>query len=299
MNNTISIADICKDVSTFLGVPFDDSRRRLLNKRVTFLLEQVAFVNKSELTKNGQKKMFVPEADAAIIRNILHACDTEDGEFIVKWINGSLDISDPLTSITLNAELEEPIRRAEITMETDAVTVDEWIATIHCLTGFDYARQALALENQLHKLRECSLGARTSVDYGAIYSDDGCGHRNYVLESADKKDPLSKDVLDEIVDKLGTANDFFVAINQITERMIEKMETGIVEDLRTFAMAKGSFEAEKAFSRDEYTASIVSDYIPYYNSLADYCKKHPDTTKMLEEEQKITGLEEFLRCSDQ
>ena len=136
------------------------------------------------------------------------------------------------------------------------------------------------------------------MDYGAIYSDDGCGHRNYVLESADKKDPLSKEILDEIVDKLGTANDFFVAVNQITERMIEKMEAGIVEDLRTFAMAKVAFEAEKAYSRDEYTASIVSDYIPYYNSLADYCKKHPDTTKIIEEEQKITGLEDFLRCSD-
>lgn len=297
MNNTISIADICKDVCTLLGVPFDDSRRRLLNKRVTFLLEQVAFVDKSDLTKNGQKKMFVPETDAAIIRNILQACETEDGELIVKWINGSLDLSEPWMSITLNAELAEPIRRAEMTMETDEVTVDEWISAIHCLTGFDYARQALALEKQLRELRECSLGARTCVDYGAVYCDDGCGHRNYVLEPADKKPPLSEEVLDAIVNKLGTANDFFVAINQITERMIKRMEEGIVEDLRTFAMAKNAFEAEKAYTRDEYTASIVSDYVPYYNRLADYCKKHPDITKLLEKEQKITGLEEFLRCT--
>lgn len=298
MSNRIAIADIYKDVCALLKMELDDSHRRLLNKRVTFLLEQVAFVSKSELMQNGQKKMFVPEADAAIIRNILYTCETEDGDLIVKWINGSLDISEPWTSIALNAQLAVPIRSAEMSFETDEVTVDEWISAIQCLTGFDYARQAVALEKQLRKLRECSLGARRGVDFGAVYCDDGCGHRNYVLEAGIPDKPLSDAVLDEIVAKLGTANDFFVAINQITEKMIEKMESGIVEDLRTFAMAKGAFEAEKVYSRDEDSASIVSDYVPYYNHLADYCKSHPDITEMLEKEQKITGLEDFLRCVD-
>ena len=298
MNNNVAVADICKEVCKFLGMELEDSRRRLLNKRVTFLLEKVAFIKKSELMKNGQKKMFVPKVDAAIIRNILYTCETQDGALIVKWINGSLDVSDPATSIMLNEQLEVSIRSAERSFETDEVTADEWIAAIHCLTGFDYARQALALENQLRKLKECSLGARCGVDFGTIYRDDGCGNRNYVLESVDRKEPLSKEVLDEIADKLGTANDFFVAINQITERMIEKMEAGIVEDLRTFAIVKSVFEEEKVFSRNENTASIVSDYIPYYNRLADYCKSHPDITEMLEKEQEITGLESFLRCSD-
>lgn len=169
MSNRIAIADIYKDVCALLKMELDDSHRRLLNKRVTFLLEQVAFVSKSELMQNGQKKMFVPEADAAIIRNILYTCETEDGDLIVKWINGSLDISEPWTSIALNAQLAVPIRSAEMSFETDEVTVDEWISAIQCLTGFDYARQAVALEKQLRKLRECSLGARRGVDFSAVY----------------------------------------------------------------------------------------------------------------------------------
>ena len=57
MSNRIAIADIYKDVCALLKMELDDSHRRLLNKRVTFLLEQVAFVSKSELMQNGQKKM--------------------------------------------------------------------------------------------------------------------------------------------------------------------------------------------------------------------------------------------------
>lgn len=298
MINYVAIADIFKEICALLEMDLDDSHRRLLNKRVTFLLEKVAFINKSKLMKTKQKKMFVPKADAAIIRNILYTCETEDGDLIVNWINGSLDVSDPCKSITLNAQLEVPIRNAVRFFETDEVTVNEWIAAIHCLTGFDYAKQALALENQLHKLRKCSLGARSGVNFGTIYCDDGCGHRNYILKPSDRQEILSKEVLDEIVDKLGTANDFFIAINQITDRMLEKMEERIIDTLRTLAMEKRAFEAEKAYSRDEYTASIVSDYIPYYNRLADYCKSNPDITEMIEKEQKITGLESFLRCSE-
>ena len=274
----------------------DDSFKRLLNKRLTKLLEKVAFVSKSELKDEKGKKLYLPNADAPIVRNLLVECEKEEEGIISKWLNGSYDTSIPINSIILNGMIEEPIRRAEIMQETDSVTVDEWIATIRCLTGFEYAKQAQLLMNKMNTLRVNSMGTRTCVNFGAIYVTDESGSRDYISEPQKKSEVVSSEILDLVVSNLNTANDYYVAINQITDKMLEKMESETIETLKFFANAKILCEQDKVFDIYNYN-SIVSDYVPYYNRLADYCKNNPKIVKEIEKEMGIENLEDFLRCN--
>lgn len=138
-----------------------DSYIRNLRKKMSFVIEKVALRKISDL-KQG-KNIMIPASDAPIVRNLIMASLDDEYPLIVDWFNGSLKSSDSQNCLCLFMSLKEPITRAEITGETDSVTVDEWIAAIGGLLNVDTAKNTLSMKDKLEKFRTETLVANNTV----------------------------------------------------------------------------------------------------------------------------------------
>ena len=176
---SIRAAEIYKDILTMKNISeqAQESYVRNLRKKMNFLVEKVALRKVSDF-KEGNN-ILIPNSDAAIVRNLLMSSLDDEYPLIVDWFNGSLDLSDSEICLLLYWSVKEPIMRAEMTGESDMVTVDEWLATIKGLLNVDMAENTIALKNKLEEFRVKTLVRDSTVSCGDIVIGHENGFRDY------------------------------------------------------------------------------------------------------------------------
>ena len=294
MENMVKAAEIYKAVQSALGYQeLDESLTRNLRNKMNFLMEQVALRKVSEFKKG--RDIFIPVNDAAIIRNLLMLAICDD-DMVYDWFNGNIDTSKAENSILLYWQLEEPITKAAMTGETDSVTVDEWLATIRGVIGFDMAKKTVQMKRKLEDFRLKTLVLDSTVRTGDIFAHFENGSRQYISERCERNTTLSNELLDKVVEKLYLQEDYFDALNQIFDRMIVDAESKAIPVIKKYALMKKVAECDKVRDLiDTKDMSIVSEYYPWFQKISEYLNKHPEETKKLEATTNTEGLQEFFR----
>lgn len=296
MDNMIKASEIYKEVLKIANIDDIDSNKRNLNNKLTFLLEQVALSEKQKFKKG--KFIMIPLCDAPIVRNLLVLAISGEGA-AYDWFNGNVNIEEAEESILLYWQLKEPIMRAEMTGETDSVTVDSWLATIRGIIGFDLAERTVELKRKLENFRVNSIALDSSVRIGDIYRTFENGTREYVIEGIKKNALLSDDLLDNIVKSLNKQEDYFSVLNQIIDKMLKDTEKKSLKNIEFYAAYKSITECNKAYEAIEGVSnpmeSMVSEYYPWFQKIADYLKNNPEIAKKIEETTKESDLEAFFR----
>lgn len=296
MRKTVTAAKIYEQVIQMTGCADDDSTKRNLRNKMNFLLEQVA-LRKSTDFKKG-RDILIPWNDAPIVRNLLAlAIDNgEEGNMIVDWFNNSLDTNDAQECVMLYMQLGEPVRRAEMTGETDSVTVDEWLASIRGILNYNMADKTLQLKRKLEDFRVNTLVMNNTARCGDVIVGYEDGSRYYGLERKTRKCQLAENLIEEILKDLLVQDDYFDVLNQLMDRMMIDAEQKAVPAIETYAMGKSLSECDKAMdllpTKDD---SIVSEYYPWFEKIHHYLQKHPDQIARIEEMAKTDGLAEFFK----
>ncbi len=288
-------SDIYKQIIRITGVPesAEDSVTRNLRNKMTFLLEQVALRNVADF-KHGNN-IIIPDNDAPIVRNLIMCSMDDEYPWIVDWFNNSLDLNDSLTCASLYMCVKEPIMRAEMTGETDSVTVDEWISAIQGLLNANMAEHTIRLKRAIEDFRTKTLVKNNTVNCGDIYITDDAGNRSYVSKAKERDVRLSDEILESIVRELYIQDDYFTVLNQIIDFMIKDAEKKALPDIEAYALAKNVTEFDSAVNLiDTEEGSMVSEYYPWFKKVAKFIESHPEETKAIEEKTKTTNLKEFF-----
>jgi len=118
--NVVKITEIYNEVLKVSNLNTEEeSNKRLLLNKLTFLVEQVVLRSKKEFKPGRDIK--IPKCDAAIVRNLLIEAISGEG-IVYDWFNGNVDTKLSENSILLYWQLKEPIMRAFMTGETDCQT---------------------------------------------------------------------------------------------------------------------------------------------------------------------------------
>ena len=276
-----------------------DSYIRNLRKKMSFVIEKVALRKISDL-KQG-KNIMIPVNDAPIVRNLIMASLDDDYPWIVDWFNGSLDISDSQNCLCLFMSVKEPIMSAEMTGETDSVTVDEWIAAIGGLLNVDTAKNTLSMKHKLEKFRTETLVANNTVRIGDVYATYEDGSRDYILQGNREIKKLPEAMLKDIVKDLNFQNDYFSVLEQIIDYMMKDAAEKTIPIIETYVMVKNLSEYESAVEMisgdresDEGGESMVSEYYPRFKKIADFLHKNPDEAEQIEKRTETENLEKFF-----
>ena len=270
----------------------EESYVRNLRNKMTFIVEHIALRKMSDF-KNG-KNIMIPVNDAPIVRNlIIAALDEENFPCVVDWFNGALDISDASNCHILSMMLEEPIRRAEITGETDSVTVDEWIATIKGILNVDMAINTMKMKHQLEEFRTRTLVRNSTIRLGDVTATDEDGNRSYILQGQHKDKLLPEALLSQITENLSFQNDYFNVLEQIISYMIKDAERKAIPDIETYAIIKNLSNCEKAIEAIA-SESMVSEYYPMFKKMAMFLRNNPDEARKIEAKTDTKNLETFF-----
>lgn len=239
---SIRAAEIYKDILTMKNISeqAQESYVRNLRKKMNFLVEKVALRKVSDF-KEGNN-ILIPNSDAAIVRNLLMSSLDDEYPLIVDWFNGSLDLSDSEICLLLYWSVKEPIMRAEMTGESDMVTVDEWLATIKGLLNVDMAENTIALKNKLEEFRVKTLVRDSTVSCGDIVIGHENGFRDYASHYEKKKKTLSDELLKSIVKDLSFQEDYYHVLEQIIDFMIEDAKDKAIPAIECYALAKTSLD---------------------------------------------------------
>ena len=205
--------------------------------------------------------------------------------------NGKLcDIIPTLIDIM---ELEKP---AEMTGESDMVTVDEWLATIKGLLNVDMAENTIALKNKLEEFRVKTLVRDSTVSCGDIVIGHENGFRDYASHYEKKKKTLSDELLKSIVKDLSFQEDYYHVLEQIIDFMIEDAKDKAIPAIECYALAKGVSDCETAIEmiRDPENITMVSEYYPWLKKIGAFLKDNPEETKRIEEYAQVKNLEKFF-----
>ena len=290
----VKASEIYNDIIARNGINEVDaeSYARNLRNKMTFIVEHIALRKMSDFKKG--KNVMIPVNDAPIVRNlIMAALDEEDFPCVVDWFNGALDVSDASNCHVLSMMLEEPIKRAEITCETDRVTVDEWLATIRGILNVDMAVNTMKMKHQLEEFRARTLVRNSTIRLGDVTATDEYGNRSYVLQGQHKDKLLSEALLSQITENLSFQNDYFKVLEQIISYMIKDAERKAIPDIETYAMIKNLSDCEKAI---EVIApeSMVSEYGPMFKKMATFLRNNPDEARKIEAKTDTKNLETFF-----
>ena len=292
---TVTAASIYREILTINNIPesMKDSYLRNLRNKFRFIVESVALRRMDEY-KDGRNIM-IPACDAPIVRNLILASLDDDYPFIVDWFNGALDLSDSAKCVFLGMSVKEPIMKAEMTGETDSVTVDEWLAAINGLINLNMAKGTAAMKDKLEEFRVNTLVMDSTVLDGDLTMSDGLGHRRYILQGRREKAQLSEDILGKIVQDLSFQQDYFAVLDQIMDYMMKDAEKKATPSIESYALAKAATECDSAQEMigagDE---SMVSEYFPWLKKIGAYLKTHPEEAARIEESVGTTGLVEFF-----
>lgn len=295
MINIVKITEVYNEVLKVSNLNTEEeSNKRLLLNKLTFLVEQVVLRSKKEFKPGRDIK--IPKCDAAIVRNLLIEAISGEG-IVYDWFNGNVDTKLSENSILLYWQLKEPIMRAFMTGETDEVTIASWLATIEAVLGFRTAEHTVNLKRKLEEFRVNSLALDSIVRTGDIYATDEDGGRDYILKSKEhQKDILSNEILDEIVNELHTQADYFIVINQLLDRMAQDAESKARPKIEWYARVKELVEVEKASDLIPVdNESMASEYFIWFQRIAEYLHLHPEITESIENATKINNLESFFR----
>lgn len=296
MCRTVTAAKIYEQVIQMTGVADDESTKRKLRNKMTYLLEQVALRKVSDLKKG--RDILIPWNDAPIIRNLLALSidDGDEGNMFVDWFNGNLDTNDAQICVLLYMQIKEPIMRAEITGETDSVTVDEWKAAIRGVINYDMADRTLKLKRKLENFRAKTLVMNSTVRTGDVIVGCEDGSRYYGLERKRNKKELSEELVKEILKDLYLQEDYFDILNQLMDRMIADAEAKAVPDIEVYAMGKELSGCDRAIdilaTKDDY---IVSEYYPWFEKIHQYLLRHPEEAVKIENEANTENLTDFFK----
>ena len=288
-------SDIYKQIVKITEVPAtaEESVTRNLRNKMTFLLEQVALRKVSDFKRGNN--IFIPDNDAPIVRNLLMCSMDDEYPWIVDWFNNSLDLNDSLTCASLYMCVKEPIMRAEMTGETDSVTVDEWLSAIQGLLNANMAEHTIRLKRAIEDFRTKTLVKNNTVNCGDIYAADEYGIRTYISKAHQRTASLSEDLLEKIVANLYLQDDYFTVLNQIIDFMIKDAEKKALPDIEFYACAKNLSEADSAIDLVESeNGSMVSEYYPWFKKVAKFIELHPEQIKDIEEKTKTSNLKEFF-----
>jgi hypothetical protein len=292
---SVKAADIYREILETLeiGESAAESTTRNLRNKMTFLLEQVALRKVSDF-KIGNN-IYISNNDAPIVRNILMCSMDDDYPYIVDWFNGALDLDDSQTSILVYETIKEPILRALMTGETDEVTVDEWISSIRGLLNVDMAKNTLSMKKKLEDFRVRTLVKNNTINYGDIIVCQEDGSRGYAIKSEKEEKTISQELLEKIVEELEFQGDYFSVLNQIMDYMIADAEKKAIPGIETLALAKSLSDTETAIEMiKENNGSMVSEYYPWFQKVADFLNKHPNDAKRIEEFAHTDNLERFF-----
>ena len=155
MRSEVKITEIYNEVLKASNINTEEeSNKRLLLNKLTFLVEQVVLRSKKEFKPGRDIK--IPKCDAAIVRNLLIEAISGEG-IVYDWFNCNVDTKLSENSIRLYWQLKESIMRAFMTGETDEVTIDLWLATIGAVLEFRTAEHTVNLKRKLEEFRVNSL----------------------------------------------------------------------------------------------------------------------------------------------
>lgn len=293
---SIRAAEIYKDILAMKNISeqAQESYVRNLRKKMNFLVEKVALRKVSDF-KEGNN-VLIPNSDAAIVRNLLMSSLDDEYPLIVDWFNENLDLSDSEICLFLYRSVKEPIMRAEMTGETDMVTVDEWLATIKGLLNVDMAENTITLKNKLEEFRVKTLVRGSTVSCGDIVIGHENGFRSYASHYEKKKKTLSDEILKSIVKDLSSQEDYFHVLEQIVDYMIGDAIEKAIPDIECYALAKEVSGCKTAMEmiRDPENTTMVSEYYPWLKKIGIFLKENPEKAKKIEEFAHVRNLEKFF-----
>ena len=181
-------------------------------------------------------------------------------------------------------------------VESDMVTVDEWLATIKGLLNVDMAENTIALKNKLEEFRVKTLVRDSTVSCGDIVIGHENGFRDYASHYEKKKKTLSDELLKSIVKDLSFQEDYYHVLEQIIDFMIEDAKDKAIPAIECYALAKGVSDCETAIEmiRDPENITMVSEYYPWLKKIGAFLKDNPEETKRIEEYAQVKNLEKFF-----
>ncbi len=270
----------------------EESYIRNLRNKMSFVIEHIALRKVSDF-KQG-KRVVIPDNDAPIVCNlIMAALDRENFPFISDWFNGSLNLSDAQTCQWLFMSIGEPIMRAEMSGETDRVTVDEWISVIRGVLNVDMAGNTIRMKNKLEEFRTRTLVINSTVSMGDVIVTHYDGSRSYGLKGEHRQKLLPEETLKLIVGDLYHQNDYFDVLGQILDYMVNDAERKAIPAIEAYAAAKSLSECESAVEMID-ADSMVSEYYPWFKKIAVFLHNHPDETQRVERLTGTNNLEKFF-----
>ena len=270
----------------------EESYVRNLRNKMTFIIENVT-LRKAANFKQGNC-IIIPDNDAPIVRNLIMASlNPDEFPWISNWFNSALDLSDAQTCQCIYMSVGEPIMRAEIMGETDTVTVEEWLSTIRGVLNVDMAANTIRMKQQLEDFRSRTLVLNNTVSMGDVIVGHEDGSRSYALKGEHKTRILSEEVLKQIVDGLMLQNDYFDALGQIIDYMVQDAERKAIPAIEFYARAKNLSDSPSAIEMIG-TDSMASEYSPWFKKIAAFLHHHPDEVKRIEEMAETNNLEKFF-----
>lgn len=298
MENVVKTADIFREVLCRMNLnEEDESNKRRLNNKLTFLFENVALQPKSDYKAGRDIK--IPACDAPIVRNLL-MLSIDDSSMVYHWFNNNVDMVKAEDCLLLYGQLEEPIKRAEISGETDSVTVNEWLGTIKSVLSIDMANKTIDLKKKLEQFRSHTIALDSSVSEGDIYCSDSNGSRSYLLRGNLQNVILEPELLETIVSGLYRQSDYFDVLNQIIDKMNLDSAKKAIPEIEQYAYLKKSIGYKKAKEIiGTVEDSIVSEYFAKFQRIAEYLHENPQIAYEIEEKTNTSGLEEFFRMKKQ
>ena len=296
MNETVKASEIYEEIIAINGINEvdKDSYIRNLRNKMTFIIEHVALRSVSDFKKGNN--IMIPVNDAPIVRNLIMASLDDEYSYIVDWFNNSLNLSDAQTCLCLFMSIREPIMRAEIMGETDDVTVDEWISAIRGLLNVDMAGNTIKMKNKLEDFRSRTLVMNNTVSMGDVIVGHEDGTRSYAMKGVHEHRRLSEELLRQIVENLYLQNDYFDALGQIIDYMIEDAENKAIPYIERYAEMKSLSDSETAKQMIKgATDSMASEYYPWFKKIAAFLHVHPEEAQRIEKLADTNDLEKFFR----
>lgn len=302
--NYIKVQDIYNKIITEQGWEDDEeSKSRLLRKKFQFIMEKILYCKKDDFKVKG--KYEIPILDAPIVKCLLIESLDEES-MVCDWFNNSLNLNESAQVVLLYNILKPVVMEAEMCGFTDYVTTQEWLAVIRTVIDYESAKKTSKMQQLLEDFRESSVAQNHQICIGEMIMSDEDGNRKVVMSAKNTLNEEIDKIIDCLVSKIKSQDEYFDIINCLLEKFISKVELESEKNITSLAKIKRDFELDSArclcteFNDDldkHNKAHMASEYVAYYNNIYKYLRTKPEVVERIEKEVKTQELIDFFHMS--
>ena len=276
---------------------YADSKVRLLRNKYNTLQRKLVLCNREDF-KGTDRKNYIPEADAPIVRAILiEAMDDAGHNPIYHWFNDDFDTSIAEEAIKLYAYFESIIDDAACQAGVDQVTLDEWLGAVSASINHSTAENTWRLKQNLEVFRNNSLALDCTISVGDVIVTDETGSRRYAMRGEHPSLDIRGKTIESVMESIQTQDDYFAVFNQILELFNEHARASVINKIEVFAKAKNAFDLHKADDGVEPN-SLASEYRIWYQKIHDFLVANPSVCEYIERKTNTADLVEFFHMAD-